>query len=81
MTKQEAKDIATVLIARTAVCFDGTAFDECNPELSETDQDKIIREIEIISQKMVERISKKLNVNFDYAFSSHEIVELIMYED
>lgn len=81
MNKQEAKDIATVLIAKTAICFDGEAFTECNPPLSETDQDKIIKEIEIIAQKMILRIESKYNLSFDNANSSHEVVELILYED
>lgn len=80
MTKQEARDIATVLIAKTAICFDGTAFDECNPALTELEQNKIVREIENISEKMILRIEKKLNLSFDYANSSHEVVDIILYE-
>lgn len=80
MTKDQAKDIATVLIAKTAICFDGSAFDECNPELSETDINKIIREIEKISISMIERIEKKHDLSFDYANGSHEVVDLILYE-
>lgn len=64
MTKEQAKNIASILIARTAVCFDGTAFDDCNPMLSEKDQDKIIQEIEIISNSMVEKLEKKIKCKF-----------------
>lgn len=80
MTKQEAKDIATVLIAKTAICFDGAAFDECNPALTESEQYKIVREIEKISEQMIKRIEKKLNLSFDYANSSHEVIDIILYE-
>lgn len=80
MTKQEAKDIATVLIAKTAICFDGTAFDECYPSLTENEQNKIVREIEKISEQMILRIEKKLGLSFDYANSSHEVIDLILYE-
>jgi hypothetical protein len=80
MTKQEARDIATVLIAKTAICFDGTAFDECNPALTETEMDKIIAEIENISEGMIARIEKKLSISFDYTNSSHEIIDIILYE-
>lgn len=80
MNKQQAKDIAIVLIAKTAICFDGEAFTECEPELSEKDQDKIIAEIEKISQNMIAKIERKYNLSFQYANSSHEIVDLILYE-
>lgn len=80
MTKQEAKDIAMVLIAKTAICFDGEAFSDCEPELSEKDQDKIISEIQKISDKMIEKIKKKHDLSFQHANSSHEIVDLILYE-
>jgi len=78
MRKQEAKDIALLLIAKSGENFDIFAFDDC--ELSKDDEDKIIKQIQSECQKTIQKLSKKYNVNFGTLGETKEIVENVLFE-
>ncbi len=76
MRKQEARDIALILIAKSGENFDMFAFDDY--DLSYDDENKIIKEIQAECDKIITRLQKKYNVVFKD--STEEIVEQILYE-
>ena len=78
MTKQESKNIAKVLIAKSGLSFDGYAFGEC--DLSEKEVQKIMNELQIICQKEIEKIERKYSIYLSGANSYAVIVESILYE-
>ena len=76
MTKETVKDIAIALIAKSGENFDMFAFDEA--DISDTDRDKIISEIQHKCLKMITKIEDKYNITLKN--STAEIIDSIVYE-
>jgi len=80
MTKLQAKVIAQIMIAKTAASFDGFAFEDCDPELSEDEVNKIMNEIQKISDSTISRVCKKYGLNFENASRVDQIIDEVLYE-
>ena len=78
MTKQEANDIARLLIASSGLNFDGEAFRET--DLSENDIQKIINSVQNVCSYEIARVERKNGLkNIDIS-TTENIVNAILYE-
>ena len=78
MTKQEARDIARLLIASSGLSFDGEAFRDT--DLSEKDIQKVIDSIQSICAYEIMRVERKNGLNNISIESTENIVNAILYE-
>ena len=62
MTKQQAKDIATALIALSGIEFDPYAFEDSTDLINKSDEQIILKEIDIACTKMINKIEKKYGI-------------------
>lgn len=79
MTKETARDIATVLIAISGDNFDQFAFSDSEDLITDKDRDKILDEIKLICSKMVAKVENKYNIVLNVS-STHDIIDKIIYE-
>ena len=75
MTKEMARDIAIVLVAKSGEQFDSFAFEDS--EISERDKEKISTEIQLLCTKMIDKIQSKYNVQLKN--STAEIIDSIVF--
>ena len=61
MTKNTARDIAQALVGRLGEQIDFFAFE--NTELPEGDQIKILKEIKLLCEKMIDKVELKYNTH------------------
>lgn len=78
MTKQEARDIARLLIATSGNNFDGFAF--ADTDLSEKDIQKVLESIKNICSYEIGRVKKKNGLQYANLSNTKNIVETILYE-
>lgn len=78
MRKEEANDIAKLLIASSGIAFDGFAFEDT--DLSEHDIQKVMNSINEISYSNIEKIKKKYRLERLDISSTESIVNSILYE-
>lgn len=78
MTKETARDIAIALIAVSGKNFDGEAFGDCDDLINEDEKRKIMNEIELHCQKMMNKIQSKYRINLKA--STAGIIDQILYE-
>jgi len=76
MKKETARDIAIALIATSGEQFDLYCFDDS--DISETDQDKILREIQKECRKMNSKIEAKYGITLGGSVAG--IIDSIVYE-
>ena len=79
MTKETARDIATVLIAISGDNFDQCAFDDSGDLITDKDRDKILDELKLICAKMVAKVENKYNIELNVG-STHDVIDRILYE-
>ena len=77
MATEFEKDTAKALVFSAGLAFDYEAFE--NTDLTESEQDEIIAEIQKFCTRGLKSIMKK-HGNFDYN-STESIVDAIIYED
>jgi hypothetical protein len=75
MTKEMAKDIAVALVAKSGEQFDSFAFDDS--DISEKEKDKIVKEIQNLCSKMIDKIQIKYNVQLKN--TTAEIIDAIVF--
>ena len=76
MTKETARDIAIAMIGKTADNFDIFALDDA--DIIESEKYKVLKEIQLIADKMIMKIQKKYNINLPS--TTDGIVAAIIYE-
>ena len=75
MTKNTARDIAQALVGRMGEGIDFFAFEQT--ELSEGDQIKVLKEIKLLCEKMIDKVELKYNTHL--GVSTAEIIRSIRY--
>ena len=78
MTRQEAKDIAKLLIAVSGDNFDLFAFEDS--DITDKDKDKILNELHEICANETARIRRKYNIKDIRLASTEDIVNSILFE-
>lgn len=78
MTKQQANDIARLMIAASGNNFDGIAFHETG--LSEKDIQKVLDSIHSICDYEIGRVKRKNGLKYANLSTTNAIVETILYE-
>jgi len=78
MRKQEAKDIAKLLIAVSGDNFDLFAFEDS--DITDSDKDKILNELHEICANETARIRRKYNIQETRLASTEDIINAILYE-
>ena len=78
MTKQEARDIARLLIATSGNNFDVFAF--ADTDLLEKDIQKVLDSIQNICSYEIGRVKKKNGLQYANLSNTQNIVETILYE-
>lgn len=74
MTKKTARDIAQALVGRMGEGFDFFAFEKT--ELSEGDQIKVLKEIKLLCEKMIDKVELKYNIRLGN--TTEEIIRKII---
>lgn len=80
INKNEANNIAKVMIASAGLAFDSFAFDELEGTITESDIDLILSEIQKECNKVISAVEAKLNTKIDYR-ATESIVLSMYFED
>lgn len=80
ISKQEAKDIAMVLIAIHSKQIDGEAFSDCENLIDEDEAQLIIDEMKKITDSMIKKMEKKYGVQLSHLGTTEQIIDEMLYE-